>query len=358
MTTQVANVSRDVNMLATTPDRPRLWLDDAAFTTDDPRGLDANEVRNMLDAFHVVRGQSLVSWEGRDGQMRTADDGRFTPWINAETGRIYRHTKPGAELAQYTTLYDNLRAALSELTVRDLIIASAGAWDFGASAYVQFETPDGITGQSGMELKPFIGWTSSLDGSLAVNIGTGATSIICRNTFAHFTAEAAKSGYRVRQTKNSGDKITAAVMLEKLRLAWDAAENISATMDKLAEFSVTDATFSRFVETLYPDQEKGYASVVEKNRQLLSETYNGNPMAKQWRGTALGIIQAVNVAEQHYSAVRATVDDFTGQKTVPNVMMRNIRSWAKGDVDRVNDNALSVLNNVLKAQGKRQVALV
>lgn len=358
MATQVANVSRDVNMLSLANGRRREWLTEAATVSEDPGGLDANAVRNMLAQFDVVRGQSKIEYTDASGKLCSMDDGRFTPWINVHTGRVYRHTKPGAELHQYTDLYDNLRAAID---VPGLAIVSAGAWAFGASAYVQFETPnDVVRGQSGIELAPFIGWTTSHDGSLPTTIGDGVTAIICENTFAAFTSEAAKSGMRVRQTKHSLSRITPQAIREALDLGYEHAATIASMIDTAAEFTVTDAMLSRFVESMYPMPKdgKGYVGAVERNRELFTSTFRANPMVKPWTGTAFGLIQAVNVIEQHEAPIRATVDDFTGKTAKSNRFMRNVRSWAEGDVDAVNTNALDVLNNVLSGMGKRKLSLI
>lgn len=183
----------------------------------------------------------------------------------------------------------------------DMNVANAGLLKNGAVAWVQIERPENVAGDHGIEVRPFILATTSFDGSIATLIKDGWTDTVCDNTYARFLSEAGNI-YREKHTRNSFFDVT------KARIALDVVtESALSDIGRLLAIDVTDADWSKFVQAHAPiddDSSKRAVTMAENQRGELTRLWNTDNRVSPWRGTAWGVVQAVNTFNSHLATVR------------------------------------------------------
>jgi hypothetical protein len=97
--------------------------------------------------------------------------------VRPDTGAILGVFRTGYRVHDYDQwLIHNVEGILDA----DLQIGSAGLLRGGAVAWVQVEMADTLTA-AGVEFRPFLTATTSLDGSIATTYQTGAQVVVCDN---------------------------------------------------------------------------------------------------------------------------------------------------------------------------------
>lgn len=217
----------------------------------------------------------------------------------------------------------------------DMDVANAGLLKNGAVAWVQIERPDNVDGSHGVVVRPFILATTSFDGSIATTIKDGWTDTVCDNTYQAFMSEPGLI-YRSKHTRNSVFDPTAA------RIALDiVTESALKDIDTLLSIDVSDAQWSAFVKAHAPiaDDAKGRAVTMAENvRGELTRLWNSDVRVSPWRGTAWGVVQAVNTFNSHLSIIR----NVSGGR-----FERNITNAVKGITGKADRATVATLETVI-----------
>ncbi len=214
----------------------------------------------------------------------------------------------------------------------DAQVANAGLLKGGAIAWVQIENPDNVGAAYGIEIRPFILATTSFDGSIATTYKTGYQDTVCDNTRDIFLSQPGEI-HRIKHTRNS--VFNAADAAAELNIVTATA---LAEISTLADHEVSDAEWSKFVEAHAPigeDASKRAITIAENLRGQLTEMWNNDVRVAPWRGTAWGVVQAVNTHLHHAGTIRNA-----------NRFERNMMRAVTGGVAKVDRQTVATLESV------------
>lgn len=288
---------------------------------------------------------------------RMVDDGFLIPdskvWVrsdNFEVMGIHGTDYVGHSYRKW--LLENVSNILDD----SLTIASAGLLNDGAQAWVEVSVPESVKGPGDVEFRPLLLATTSLDGTIATTYKRTIILVVCDNTRA-----AALTGrgeeFKVKHTKNSELRLIEAK--DALNIVHSMTEDYSAELDKLLSQKVTTRQFDKFLNLPNiitkeggipePDYARREGSdelitlnqkaitMAERRRDALVYTYNHDERVSPWKGTAFGVLQAVNTFDHHESRVnKGTVR-----------LERNMHRAATGYYDKLDRDTYKALQSVL-----------
>lgn len=214
----------------------------------------------------------------------------------------------------------------------------------GAQACVQAALPETVHDDtSGMDFVPYIHAYTSLDGSLATTYAAQNLLIVCDNTMmaANRRAEGTGRQYRAKHTSRSLDTNRIGEVRQALSIIHQNAEESTAFFKELSSIKVPDKKWVEVMDIIIPpgDEKTDTArslKIKENKRELLNSTYHTDPMANTWKGTALGVMQAVNTYATHYVSFKG------GSRT-----QRNAAKIVNGEFAKVDMATLKALSTVL-----------
>ena len=214
----------------------------------------------------------------------------------------------------------------------------------GAQACVQAALPETVHDDStGMDFVPYIHAYTSLDGSLATTFAAQTLLIVCDNTMtaANRNADNAGRQYRAKHTRGSlgGDKINE--VRQALSILSQSAEESLSFFKELGSIKVPEKKWIEVMDIILPpgDEKTDTArslTIKDNKRQLLNSTYHDDPMANTWKGTALGVVQAVNTYATHYASIKG------GSR-----VQRNTSKIVSGEFAKVDLQTMKALSEVL-----------
>lgn len=182
----------------------------------------------------------------------------------------------------------------------------------GAQACVQAALPETAHDDStGMDFVPYIHAYTSLDGSLATTFAAQTLLIVCDNTMtmANRNAEGTNRQYRAKHTRGSlgGEKISE--VRQALSILSESADKSIVFLKTMGGIKVPEKQWIQVMDIILPpgdpDKDSSRSITIKENkRELLNSTYHDDPMANTWKGTALGVLQAVNTYATHYSSIK------------------------------------------------------
>jgi phage/plasmid-like protein (TIGR03299 family) len=183
-------------------------------------------------------------------------------------------------------------------------IGSAGLLKGGAVAWVQIEFPETRHADSGVDYRPTILATTSLDGSVASSYKAVNTIVVCDNTHAAAMGEQGPA-YRVKHTKNSSFQVLTA--REKLGVALERqAEAFEQEVQALLSQEVTPKQFGAYLDLINPIPEaeetaaqKRAKTFAENKRDKLLGMWISDPRVSVWKNTVWGVYQLINTYETH-----------------------------------------------------------
>lgn len=233
-------------------------------------------------------------------------------------------------------LIENVGTILSD----DLSIFSAGLLRNGAQAWVQVSIPDTITTPEGVQFRPNLLAVTSYDGSLATTYKRTVTNTVCDNTMGMALGENGQD-YKLKHTKYSNLKVMEA--RTALEMAYTTADDFASEVKALTSITVTDKDWDAFLDEIAPlTDEKGEAkegraaTMAEKKREEFSSLWNYDSRVAPWKGTAYGVVQAVNTHAHHIQTVRGSERE-----------ERNMSLAINGGFDKLDSGTLDTLNKVL-----------
>lgn len=230
--------------------------------------------------------------------------------VHSETGDVLGVFRDSYKVTQYRDLLVDKLAELVGESRGDLGIGSAGLLKGGAVAWVMLESPENRVAKNGFAWREHILATTSHDGTLANTVTECRTAVVCDNTFAAAMGEGGRR-YKSKHSKRAIFDVEDA--REALGILVEDGNAFEAEIMELSRKRVTLAKFGEFVEAWAPLPDKAEnkrgITVAENKRAALTELYKSDDRVTPWKGTAFGIVQAVNTYGQHVAQVRNGSDD-------------------------------------------------
>lgn len=249
---------------------------------------------------------------------------------------IYTSSKTGEKICATTEshlahsysewLLDNVGTMLGG----EVQIGSAGLLKNASQAWVQVELAE-TQMASGVEFRPTILASTSLDQSLRSTYRAVNTIVVCDNTRAAALQEDTPV-YGVKHTKNS--KFSEGKARETIGLQLhQQAETFTAQVERMLSEEVTDGNLERLMEVLVPlaDNPRGLTRA-ENKRDQLRGMWVSDPRVSIWKNTVWGVLQLFNTYNIHESSIR-------GENRVQS-QLQNILSGKLFDKDAIVASAL------------------
>lgn len=334
--------------------------DNAWWKRADDSGAEPNHYPGFIPVADVRR--RLFSWSADETKVAIEipsnlehmthmdDDGRPMQWVvQADLKAFYRSDKLN-RLGIFKTgylghQYDEWLLQVSSNILGDSLgISSAGLLREGAIAWVEISVPDTIRTPEGVAFRPNLLATTSFDGSIATTYKRTVTDTVCDNTRAMALAEKGQQ-YKVRHSKYSKLRLDDA--RDALAMVHAAADDFAAEIRELCATTVTDAEWFKFLDAWVPTKdEKGKPltgrslTLADTKRSKLKSLYDHDDRVTPWKGTAHGVLQAVNTFEHHEGRIKG------GEAARAE---RNMLRTVLGDWDSLDAAAWATLDKVLVA---------
>lgn len=282
----------------------------------------------------VYAQTAMGAFEPIPNQVRVypSDDPSHTFWIAKESYTPH----------EYGDTLGNSLADLLDTSTDDLGISSAGLLKERAIGWVEVSIPDSITTPEGIEFRPNLLATTSLNGTVATTWKRTVTETVCDNTWGMAMAEKGQT-YKIRHSRYSNLKLADA--REALAILHTTASELEEEFAALCRIDVTDRQFSDIIGTL-TDPPKGKepskmgTTLKEKKMGELSQLWNNDNRVSPWKNTGYGVIQAVNTWEHHIKGTRGGTS----------LAERNMLSAIDGSIEKHDANVyatmMAVLDNV------------
>jgi phage/plasmid-like protein (TIGR03299 family) len=187
----------------------------------------------------------------------------------------------------------------------DLHIGSAGLLKGGAVAWVQVEMADNWN-VGDVEFRPNLLATTSFNGEIATTYKRTCTIVVCDNTRSRALGENGQE-YRVRHTAHSRLRLASA--RDALRVIHDDGAAFAKEVEQLLARRVDDQQFDAFLGAWIPtgdNADDSAATRARNERWAHRDLWRNDVRVAPWRGTAFGVIQAVNTYRQHVKTTRGS----------------------------------------------------
>lgn len=358
-------------LIGHTEKRSKAWHYQEAMQGDEPNHYPgpvpyADVVRRLFDWKPIItRTANLLPCKKDDVELWLPKlDSENQPIVNPDTGKQLKQPFKVIEVPDmrgvvrsdnYLELghhsqkyrihdYEEWLLKLQSNVISDTLdIWSAILLRNGAQACVQAALPETVKdGNTGMEFVPYIHAYTSLDGSLSTTFAAQCLLIVCDNTMyaANNRAERRGRQYRAKHTAGSLALSKISEVQQALGIIHQEADNAIEFFGELAAIKVTKAKAIEVVDIIFPPAVKDDSDRTKKSREtkrdLIISTYTDDEMANVWKGTALGVMQAINTYATHYTTVRG------GSRT-----QRNADKIIRGEFAKVDQKTLEALAKVL-----------
>lgn len=245
-----------------------------------------------------------------EDQMTATLQSAWQAIVNLKTGHVFDLPTDSYRIHPRKQWCLDTVSSVLDTSAGELEIAGAGQLKNGATSYVQFEMPENVQAH-GVEYRPFITASTSLDRSTSSQIVTGVTRVVCDNTLAVALGEKGHA-FKVRHTAQSVVKLDAA--RDALGIVHTMADDFAKELDELLATEVTAGQFDQIVKAMTdPKPRDGKpvgvnAITMAANKAAKIRTlYEFDNRVSPWAGTAFGVEQAFNTYRQHEGIVRNAV---------------------------------------------------
>lgn len=291
------------------------------------------DVRSRLFNWQAVEGSVTATHLTEEGVM-TSNAPAFKAIMRSDTGHVLHIPKQSYTIHQYDETLIDVTADIVDASTGELGIGSAGLLNQGGRAWVQVELGDNWVAGNGVEFRPFLTAATSLDGSLSTTYLTGATVVVCDNTLSLALHEATDK-YKVRHSRYSMARVGEA--REALHLVAQSGEEFAAQVDKLTSEVVTDRQWGRFLDAYVPrpDAEGRALTIAENKRADLNRLWMYDARVAPWKGSAWGVLSAVNTWANHEQSVRTRTRS-----------ERNMEKLIDGSFEKLDAGVLATLARV------------
>lgn len=222
--------------------------------------------------------------------------------VNAATGKVFKYAGEGYAIHQYR---EWLLGTVSNLLGDTLVITSAGLLKDGAQAWVEVSVPETLHDSvTGVDYRTNLLAFTSHDSSLATTYGRTITMTVCDNTREAAAGEMGDQKAKVKHSKRSTLKLDET--RNRLAILEQQSDDFLTEIHELAAWEVTDKQWFAFLDEFrpIPEADGRSKSIILRERDELVDMYRRDERAAQWRGTAFGVVQAVNTWAHHVATVK------------------------------------------------------
>ncbi len=327
----------------------KAWWDQAALQGESPYydGFIpvADIQRRTFNYLAVPRRVAVEVPATMDTMTHLSDDGLPMRWdvqvdrqamARDDNNHVMGIFKDGYKAHQ---LGETLIGMTSNILGDTLGITSVGVIKGGAVGWIEVSVEETRHHKHGIDYRPNLLGGTSFDGSIATFWKRTIRATICDNTFEVARAIQGQT-FKIKHSRNSGFKLREA--REALALIDQLDEEFDAEVSQLVETTVTPAQWDKFLAELAPVVKDGEAltgrslTMAQKKQDELRLLWNNDNRVSPWKGTAWGVLQAVNTWGHHMQTVRGA----TRQE-------RNALSMITGVQAKADDEALTLLDKVL-----------
>jgi phage/plasmid-like protein (TIGR03299 family) len=190
---------------------------------------------------------------------------------------------------------------LANIIDDDISIGSAGLLKSGGVAWVSLEMPDNIEAVKGFQIRPHLLATTSHNGTISTTYKQVTTFVVCDNTYEMALGESDPE-FRIRHSKYSSMRIQSA--RDALGIVHRMTESMVRHIRVLADTQVSEKHFEMVLNAVVPKpspDSKMATTRADTKRDAIVGLYRTDARAAEWRGSALGVLQAFNTYNQHFA---------------------------------------------------------
>lgn len=259
--------------------------------------------------------------------------------------RVYPSDNPGYTFTIASDSYEPhgyaewLIGNVSTILSDTLNISSAGLLKGRAVAWVEVSVPETVHTPEGVDFRPNLLATTSLNRTVATTMKRTTTMTVCDNTYATAMSERSET-YKRRHTKYSVSKAEMDKAREQLNLLSQDAENMAAEIARLCEWTISPVQFKEVLRLDSLDPKTGKApesktgiTVSERKIDEISALYLNDHRVNPWTGTAFGVVQAFNTWQHHVKPTRGET----------NRAERNMLAACNGDTEKNDKRVMALL---------------
>jgi phage/plasmid-like protein (TIGR03299 family) len=270
-------------------------------------------VRRRLFDWEPVKEPTLI--HSRNGELQLSGEHVYT---RSDSGEILCATTDTHKAHGYSEwLIQNVANVLDD-TVQ---IGSAGLLKGGNIAWVQIEMPESYV-IDGVEYRPTILGSTSINGSMASGYKLANTIVICDNTLTGALQEHGPV-YKVRHTKDS--KFVVLDAREKIGITLEKqADAFGAELHSMISQDVSDKAFESFLDIVNPIPvgegttagEKRAKTMAEAKRTKFEDMWSTDPRVCTWKNTVWGVVQLMNTYQTHERMFKGNAVESTLMSTI------------------------------------------
>jgi phage/plasmid-like protein (TIGR03299 family) len=261
---------------------------------------------------------------------------------NGSTGHVFYVASDGYVIHHYGPwLLDTVANILDD----DLQIGSAGLLEQGGVAWVQVELPETVKGPGDFEYRPYIFAMTSCNGSKATTFGRAAQAIVCDNTLN--IADSEGGHIRIKHTAGSALRISEA--RDALNVLVASQDAVDKELETLLSVKVDDVQWQKFLDLAVPitdDMKPRGRTLAENKLGELNRLYKHDPRVAPWKGSGLGVMQAMNTFDQWIGTMRNLGDGNKAQARYG----RSLMAAADGSLAKATANYRELLASVTDSQ--------
>jgi phage/plasmid-like protein (TIGR03299 family) len=257
-----------------------------------------------LLSYPIVEGEVSVTALTDDGVFNVVDP-TSKAIVRTDTGLVLGIFKQGYKIHQPAEwVHDNVNLILDGGAQIGSVLVLKG----GKVAALQAELEETREAAEGVKHRPFLTAATSADGSMATSYSVGTQVAICDNTLSIALANA---DMQVKIRHSSGSLARVGEIREKLGFIIEqAGDAFDEQVKRLTSQYVSDDVWFSFVEAYTnpkgSELEGRSATMAENKAAILNKLYNYDKRVAPWRGSAYGVLAAVNTAVAHEFTVKGT----------------------------------------------------
>lgn len=288
-------------LIGYTDERGHAWHYRASDQGDEPNhysgAIPVEDVQRRLFGWEAV---TLPVYVKQGDKFVALDD--YQAIANSEDGKVFQIAGADYQIHSYN---EWLLKQVALILDDDLQIGAAGLLNDGGRAWVSVEMPKTIKTPEGIDFRPFLLAATSHNSTLATTYKRANQLSVCDNTLAIALGEKGQE-FRVRHTKNSNARLGEA--RKALEILHQDADAFTAIVSEWCATPVSDKQYEKVLDQIVPldDVDKDSKGFVRRMNQRIDITtiYDHDMRAAPWRGTKMGVVQALNTWSQHSSTIR------------------------------------------------------
>lgn len=206
----------------------------------------------------------------------------------------------------------------------------------GAVAALQAELDETREGPEGIKHRPFLTAATSHDGSIATTYMTGTQVVVCDNTLSAALGATDTQKTKIRHSSQSLTRIGS--VRENLGLVVEQiGDAFDAQVQTLLDAHVSASKWNAFVKayTGVDVAKEGRAKTMAETKvKQLNYLWTADERVAPWKGSAYGVLAAVNTAQHHIFGSEKTREE------------RNQMRVVTGDWDSIDQSTIKLLASV------------